>query len=74
MCLMYIGEKLSAFVAFEEVMYIRMKNYEEGDEMANIAADVWLLLHNNRLMVMKSQEKTWPQIFHLYKPKVVWKY
>ena len=56
-CLMYIGEKLSALVAFEEVMYIWMKNYEEGDETARIAADVWLLLHNNRLIVMKSQEK-----------------
>ena len=38
-------------------MYIWMKNYEEGDETARIAADVWLLLHNNRLIVMKSQEK-----------------
>ena len=54
---MYTGEKLSAFVAFEEAMYIRMKNYEEGDETARIAADEWSLLHNNRLKVMKCQEK-----------------
>ena len=57
MCLMYIGEKLSALVAFDEVMYIRMKNYEEGDETARIAADEWSLLHNNRLKVMKCQGK-----------------
>ena len=56
-CLMYIGEKLLALVAFEEAMYIRMKNYEEGDETARIAADEWSLLHNNRLKVMKCQEE-----------------
>ena len=56
-CLMNIGEKSSALVAFEEAMYIRRKSYEEGDETARIASDVWSHLHNNGLKVMKSQEK-----------------
>ena len=31
-CLMNIGEDLLALVALEEVMYIGMKNYEEGND------------------------------------------
>ena len=68
---MYIGEKLSASVAFEEAMYIRIKNYEEGDETARIAADVWSLLYNNRLMVMKSQEKNGLKYFIYTSPKLL---
>ena len=47
---MNIGEDLLALVALEEAMYIRMQNFEEGDDEADrIATDVWTLLHKNRI-------------------------
>ena len=59
---MNIGEDLLALVALEEVMYIGMKNYEEGnDEAAMIATDAWMSLHKNRL----SLEGTPDRIFLL---------
>ena len=47
---MNIGEDLLALVALEEVMYIGMKNYEEGNDEADmIYTDELMLLHKNRL-------------------------
>ena len=46
---MNIGEKLLALVAFEEAMNIEMNNYEEGNDTSRISADVWSLLHSNRI-------------------------
>ena len=60
-CLMNIGEKLSVLVAFEEAMYIRMNNYEEGEhEAARITTDVWSLLHNNRISQEGKPDRLYP--------------